>query len=143
MIDLPYSLMIEATEEPNYFSFYSTELEGFTGSGDSIEDCLHQAHLGMKEHVELLIEHGLPVISTQGPEAEPEKLDQSKGLLLVPSRNPSKLADAMERLAVGRAQRIELAANAKQFRNSFSWHEIAARTVEVYGRTVQSRAHSV
>jgi predicted RNase H-like HicB family nuclease len=64
MIDLPYSLTIEATEEPNYFSFYSTELEGFTGSGRSIEDCLHEAHLGMKEHVELLIEHGLPVPPT-------------------------------------------------------------------------------
>ena len=43
MIDLPYSLMIEATEEPDYFSFYSSEFEGFTGSGYSVEDCLCQA----------------------------------------------------------------------------------------------------
>ena len=43
MIDLPYSLMIEATEEPDYFSFSSPELEGFTGSGHSVEDCLYQA----------------------------------------------------------------------------------------------------
>jgi len=63
MIDLPYSLMIEATEEPDYFSFYSTELEGFTGSGHSVEDCLAQARRGMKEHVELLVEQGLPVPS--------------------------------------------------------------------------------
>ena len=61
MIDLPYSLMIEATEEPDYFSFYSPDLEGFTGSGHSIEDCLYQARWGMKEHVELLQEQGLPV----------------------------------------------------------------------------------
>ena len=61
MIDLPYSLMIEATEEPDYFSFYSPDLEGFTGSGQSIEDCLCQARWGMKEHVELLVEQGLPV----------------------------------------------------------------------------------
>lgn len=60
MIDLPYSLTIEATEEPDYFSFYSLDLEGFTGSGRSIEDCLEQARSGMKEHVELLVERGLP-----------------------------------------------------------------------------------
>ena len=61
MLNLPYSLMIEATEEPDYFSFYSPDLEGFTGSGHSIEDCLNQARGGMKEHVELLVEQGLPV----------------------------------------------------------------------------------
>jgi predicted RNase H-like HicB family nuclease len=61
MIDLPYSLMIEATEEPDYFSFHSPDLEGFTGSGHSVEDCLYQARWGMKEHVELLAEQGLPV----------------------------------------------------------------------------------
>ena len=61
MIDLPYSLVIEATEEPDYFSFYSVELEGFTGSGRSIEDCLYQARQGMKEHMEVLAEQGLPI----------------------------------------------------------------------------------
>jgi len=61
MIDLPYSLVIEATQEPDYFSFYSTELEGFTGSGRSLEDCLEQARLGMIEHAELLAEQGLPI----------------------------------------------------------------------------------
>jgi hypothetical protein len=29
MIDLRYSLVIEATEEPDFFSFYSPDLEGF------------------------------------------------------------------------------------------------------------------
>ena len=61
MIDLPYSLVIEATDERDYFGFYSPELEGFTGSGRSVEDCLFQARLGMKEHVELLAEQGLPI----------------------------------------------------------------------------------
>ena len=32
MIELPYSLVIEATEDPGYFGFYSPELEGFTGA---------------------------------------------------------------------------------------------------------------
>jgi predicted RNase H-like HicB family nuclease len=61
MIDLPYSLVIEATAEPDYFGFYSSELEGFSGIGHSVEDCLYQAKWGMKEHVELLAEQGLPV----------------------------------------------------------------------------------
>ena len=61
MIELPYSLVIEATEEPDYFGFYSTELEGFSGIGHSVEDCLFKAQWGMKEHVELLTAQGLPV----------------------------------------------------------------------------------
>jgi predicted RNase H-like HicB family nuclease len=61
MIDLPYSLIIEATEEPDYFGFFSSDLEGFTGIGHSIEDCVYKAKWGMKEHVELLKERGLPV----------------------------------------------------------------------------------
>ncbi|MDE2800764.1 MAG: type II toxin-antitoxin system HicB family antitoxin [Gemmatimonadota bacterium] len=61
MLDLPYSLVIEATEEPDFFGFYSPELEGFTGVGHSIEDCMFKAKWGMEEHVELLKEQGLPV----------------------------------------------------------------------------------
>jgi predicted RNase H-like HicB family nuclease len=61
MIDLPYSLVIEATAEPDYFGFFSPELEGFSGIGHSVEDCLYQAKWGMKEHVEILVEQGLAV----------------------------------------------------------------------------------
>ena len=61
MIDLTYSLVIEATEEPDYFGFYSPDLEGFSGIGHSIEDCMNQAKWGMAEHVRLLREQGLPV----------------------------------------------------------------------------------
>ncbi|MEW6237192.1 MAG: type II toxin-antitoxin system HicB family antitoxin [Candidatus Omnitrophota bacterium] len=67
MIDLPYSLIIEATGEPDYFGFYSPELEGFTGIGHSVEDCLYKAKHGMREHVDLLKEQGLPV-----PPSNPE-----------------------------------------------------------------------
>ena len=55
MIDLEYSLIIEATGEPDYFGFYSPDLEGFTGIGHSIEDCLYKAKWGMKEHIKLLV----------------------------------------------------------------------------------------
>lgn len=61
MIDLPYSLVIEATEEPDYFGFYSPELEGFSGIGHSVEDYLYKAKWGMKEHIDLLIERNLPI----------------------------------------------------------------------------------
>ena len=61
MIDLKYSLVIEATEDPTFFGFYSRDLEGFTGIGHSIEDCLYQAKWGMEEHLDLLKEQGLPV----------------------------------------------------------------------------------
>jgi predicted RNase H-like HicB family nuclease len=61
MIELPYSLVIEAADEPDFFGYFSPELEGFTGVGHSVEDCLYQAKWGMKEHVELLKQQGLPV----------------------------------------------------------------------------------
>jgi len=61
MIELEYSLIIEATQEPDYFGFYSPDLEGFTGIGHSIEDCLYKAKWGMVEHITLLKEKDLPV----------------------------------------------------------------------------------
>lgn len=61
MIDLRYSLVMEATSEPDLFSFYSPDLEGFSGVGHSVEDCLYQAKCGMADHVRLLEEQGLPV----------------------------------------------------------------------------------
>jgi predicted RNase H-like HicB family nuclease len=61
MIELPYSLIIEATEEPDYFGFFSPDLEGFSGIGHSVEDCLFKAKWGMKEHVQVLKHEGLPI----------------------------------------------------------------------------------
>jgi len=61
MIDLKYSLVIEATDDPNFFGFYSPDLEGFTGIGHSIEDCLYKAKWGIEEHVALLKEKRLSV----------------------------------------------------------------------------------
>lgn len=43
MIDLPYSLVIEATDDLTFFGFFSPDLEGFSGVGHSVEDCLYQA----------------------------------------------------------------------------------------------------
>ncbi len=69
MIDLKYSLVVEATDDPTFFAFYSPDIEGFTGVGHSIEDCLYKAKWGMEEHIALLKERGLPV-----PEANPNPI---------------------------------------------------------------------
>jgi predicted RNase H-like HicB family nuclease len=61
MIDLRYSLVIEATEEPDFFSFYSPDLEGFTGVGHSVEDCIYKAKWGMLDHIRVLEEQRFPV----------------------------------------------------------------------------------
>jgi len=61
MINLHYSLVIEATADPDFFGFYSPDLEGFTGIGHSVEDCLYQARWGMDDHVQTLREQSLPV----------------------------------------------------------------------------------
>jgi predicted RNase H-like HicB family nuclease len=55
--------VIEATEDPEFFGFYSADLEGFSGVGHSIEDCLYKAKWGMEDHLQMLRAHGLPVPS--------------------------------------------------------------------------------
>jgi predicted RNase H-like HicB family nuclease len=61
MINLPYSLIIEATAEPDYFGFYSPDLAGFSGIGHSIEDCLYKARSGFEDHLRTMRELGLPI----------------------------------------------------------------------------------
>ncbi len=64
MIKLPYALVIEATDDPDFFGFYSPDLEGFSGVGHSIEDCLYKARWGMEDHVQTLREQRMPVPPT-------------------------------------------------------------------------------
>ena len=61
MLNLNYSIVIEATNDPSFFGFYSPDLPGFTGVGHSIEDCLYKARHGIAEHVRIMREQGLPV----------------------------------------------------------------------------------
>ena len=37
MLDLRYSLIIEATEDPIFFGFFSPQLKGFTGTGSGVD----------------------------------------------------------------------------------------------------------
>lgn len=71
MIELPYSSVIEATEEPDYFGLYLLDLQGFSGIGHSVESCLFKVKWGLKEHAELLQQQGLPV-----PPANPDPNDR-------------------------------------------------------------------
>jgi predicted RNase H-like HicB family nuclease len=66
MLDLKYSLIIEATDDPTFFTFYSPDLEGFTGVGSSVEDCIYKAKWGIEEHISLLKERRL-----SAPEVNP------------------------------------------------------------------------
>jgi predicted RNase H-like HicB family nuclease len=84
VIDVPYSLVIEATAEPGFFGFYSPELEGFSGIGHSVEDCLYQARWGMKDHLELLAEQQLP-IPPKNPDPVVTIRNEQKEPLAVPS----------------------------------------------------------
>jgi predicted RNase H-like HicB family nuclease len=61
MTGLPYSLVIEATDALDFFGFYSPDLEGFTGIGRSVEDCLEQARWGMQEFLEIMAERNMPI----------------------------------------------------------------------------------
>ena len=83
MMDIPYSVVIEVTEDPLFFGFYSTDLEGFTGIGHSIEDCIYQARWGMREHVDLLREQSLPV---PDPSINPVVTLRNRPRVLVPAQ---------------------------------------------------------
>lgn len=61
MISLAYSLVIEATDNPTFFAFYSPELKSFAGVGNSIEDCINRAWWGMEDHVSMLRDLSFPV----------------------------------------------------------------------------------
>ena len=54
MLNLRNNLVIEATTEPDFFSFYSPTIPGFSGVGHSVEDCLYRARFAMLDHVEVM-----------------------------------------------------------------------------------------
>ena len=83
MLDLKYSIVIEATDDPDYFGFYSPTLEGFTGIGHSVEDCLYRARFGEAEHVSVLKTQGLPV---PPPDANPTVLIRNEARPLTAER---------------------------------------------------------
>lgn len=61
MIDLPYNLVIEASGDPSFFTFHSPELEGYSGTGHSVEECIYNARRTMPEFVAALRKDERPV----------------------------------------------------------------------------------
>jgi glycosyltransferase involved in cell wall biosynthesis len=74
--------------------------------------------------------HGLPVITTTGPERA--VLTSGEEALLVPADNPVALAGAIERLAADPALRVRLGAGGQAVAARFGWDAIAARHAELY-----------
>lgn|GEM_PF-325798 len=64
--ELKYPLVIEVTDDPNFFGFYSPDLKGFTGVEHTVKDCLYQACWGMDEHTGVIKNLGLEVPQTEG-----------------------------------------------------------------------------
>ena len=82
MLRLKYNLVIEATEDPNFFGFYSPDLEGFSGIGNSVEDCIYKATWGMEEHLALLRERAMGVPT---PTPNPAIIIQDEQRVLQPA----------------------------------------------------------
>jgi predicted RNase H-like HicB family nuclease len=95
VIELPYSLIIEATEEPDFFGFYSPDLEGFTGIGHSVEDCLYQAKWGMQEFVQVMAENNMTV----PPPSKDPTITIKNMSRIEPSQDPAHQSPPAERLA--------------------------------------------
>ena len=58
---LKYSLTIEATKDPNFYCFYSPDLDGFTGAGVSAQDCVDKARDAIDGFISTMVELGLKV----------------------------------------------------------------------------------
>jgi len=86
MIDLRYSLVIEATEEPDFFSFYSPDLEGFTGVGQSIEDCIYKARWECLTTFACWIKRAASAGSKSTPADRDRECPRGKDRLLNPPR---------------------------------------------------------
>ncbi|MFA5353871.1 MAG: hypothetical protein WC291_06560 [Thermodesulfovibrionales bacterium] len=61
MNELPYSLVIKATEKPGLYRFSSPDLRALSGTGYSVDDCVRSAKRGIMEYMNLLRDQGLPV----------------------------------------------------------------------------------
>src|SRR5690606_8870341 len=81
------------------------------------------------------IHHGLPVITTRGPEL-PEGLVHRENVFLVDYGDEKALTDAILQLLRDEILRRRLAGGAKELANQFGWDNIAEQTVRVYQRVI-------
>lgn len=78
-----------------------------------------------------LLQHGLPVVSTQPAGALPEVID-GENMLLAPPRNVEALSQAVQRLAADPELRRRLSQGGRALGRRFAWPEIARKTLDVY-----------
>jgi len=114
MIELPYCLIIEATKEPDYFGFYSPDLEGFTGIGHSVEDCLFQAKWGMEEFVQVMAERNMAI---------PPRSEEPTVLIKNSKRNTD---------TVSTEQLIRKHPTVKRLLNNKNWRDAAEAAIAYY-----------
>lgn len=87
---------------------------------------------GRKSSLITAIAHGLPVISTFGPDTPSEFYDP-ESVLLVPVDDEQALSRHIEALAPDRDRRTRLRSGARRlFEANYGWGAIARKTVEVY-----------
>ncbi|MFP4458899.1 MAG: type II toxin-antitoxin system HicB family antitoxin [Candidatus Zixiibacteriota bacterium] len=50
-VPIKYNLVIQASDDPLFYRFTSPELDGFKGTGISVDDCIQKACLLMEKHI--------------------------------------------------------------------------------------------
>ncbi len=81
------------------------------------------------------ISHGLPTITTIGTKI-PDDLHSGKDVLLVPSNDPAKLAEAIMNLTNSKELLIKLKKYSTYLARKFSWESIVQKTMQTYQRNV-------
>lgn len=59
LFGLSYSIIIEKTEDPNFFGVVVPDILGCTTTGRSIQECIHKAREAIELHLQYLQEEGL------------------------------------------------------------------------------------
>ena len=78
-----------------------------------------------------VLQHGLPTITTEGPNLAPE-FTHNHNLLLASPSCPNQISELIVRLHDHPELRVLLAKNAKDLSKAFSWKLIAEQTADLY-----------
>ncbi|MBI1291188.1 hypothetical protein GC173_08070 [bacterium] len=61
MTNFPYTIVIEPTEDPGFFGFFSPDLPGYTGCATSFNEAVIDAINGISEYIDFLRAEGIDV----------------------------------------------------------------------------------
>lgn len=86
-----------------------------------------------------VLSHGVPIVTTKGDNT-PEKLIDHENIILVNTKSPVKLADAIEELIKYPELRKKLGNSARKlYEERYSWNNIASDTLKVYGDRINEK----